>query len=647
MATLVLSSVLLLAASASAPPDAYLAARAQLVASADALRFDAAAVSAGLSHKEQLVNASLMALKQAARNASTFLPALPFHSAKAAIGATALFAKLAVLPKGGVLHLHWDSALSTAWAINATYQEGGSDDGDGNGDVAVMFVGGGDAAASAASAAANANANANAASSSSSSSSSSASSASSSSAASSSSSSSYRAGGLGAARYNDMRFVQGGSAPALAAARAAGWLPMAELRAAYGGGAAAFDAAVASNLTMGEGDFDPSGSPWAKFQGYFGAVAGVLLYRPVYERYLADLCDSFWVGGGAGGEQRVQYAELRFATGGLYDFTPAAAAYSGVDMARLVAEAASASAARSGGRFFGARLIPSGFRGADAAGTAADVAATVAMQAAHPGTVVGFDLVGQEDGGWDLLHHASALLGAEAAVAAAGNNGSFGLYLHVGETSWGGRGAAGCTDTDDDPGGGGGGGGGGSSVCSAATGAAARNLFDASLLARRLGHALALPKFPSLMRRVADDASKRAGGGQGGGGGGGQGGGTAGTPAAAPPTTTTPAAVEVCPISNQVLNYVSDLRDHPATAMLAAGVPITLSPDDPAPLGYSSVTYDWWLAFVAWELDLAGLKQLALNSIDHSALPPHERAQLKAMWAREWAAFVDEYVADM
>lgn len=136
MATLVLSSVLLLAASASAPPDAYLAARAQLVASADALRFDAAAVGAGLSHKEQLVNASLMALKQAARNASTFLPALPFHSAKAAIGATALFAKLAVLPKGGVLHLHWDSALSTAWAINATYQEGGSDDGDGNGDVA-------------------------------------------------------------------------------------------------------------------------------------------------------------------------------------------------------------------------------------------------------------------------------------------------------------------------------------------------------------------------------------------------------------------------------------------------------------------------------------------------------------------------------
>ena len=81
--------------------------------------------------------------------------------------------------------------------------------------------------------------------------------------------------------------------------------------------------------------------------------------------------------------------------------------------------------------------------------------------------------------------------------------------------------------------------------------------------------------------------------------------------------------------------------------MLAAGVPITLSPDDPAPLGYASVTFDWWLAFVAWDIDLAGLKQLALNSIAHSALLPPQRAQLAVTWRREWAQFIRVYAANL
>ena len=128
--------------------------------------------------------------------------------------------------------------------------------------------------------------------------------------------------------------------------------------------------------------------------------------------------------------------------------------------------------------------------------------------------------MGQEDGGWDLLHHASALLAAQVAVAKdTTNNGTLGLYLHAGETSWGGRGAPGCADNDDGPGGDS-----GSTVCSASTGAAARNLFDAALLARRIGHGLALPKYPSLMRRVAD-------------------------------VQTSVAAIEVCPISNQITIY--------------------------------------------------------------------------------------------
>lgn len=89
-----------------------------------------------------------------------------------------------------------------------------------------------------------------------------------------------------------------------------------------------------------------------------------------------------------------------------------------------------------------------------------------------------------------------------------------------------------------------------------------------------------------------------------------------------------------------MLEYVQDLRDHPATHLLAQGVPITISPDDPAPLGYDTVAYDWWLAYVAWELDLRGLKQLALNSIQYSALDSAGKKQLSEVFKVAWAAFV-------
>jgi adenosine deaminase CECR1 len=102
-------------------------------------------------------------------------------------------------------------------------------------------------------------------------------------------------------------------------------------------------------------------------------------------------------------------------------------------------------------------------------------------------------------------------------------------------------------------------------------------------------------------------------------------------------------AVEACPISNQVLQYVQDIRNHPAVAMLTAGVPLTLSPDDPAPLGYDSVTYDWWVAVVAWEIDLVGVKQLALNSIRFSALDSKGKAVLNASFAAAWAKWIGKH----
>ena len=50
-------------------------------------------------------------------------------------------------------------------------------------------------------------------------------------------------------------------------------------------------------------------------------------------------------------------------------------------------------------------------------------------------------------------------------------------------------------------------------------------------------------------------------------------------------------------------------------------------------------------AFVAWDLDLQSLKQLALNSIEYSALSESDRQTLKASWYRQWLAWAQSIVA--
>jgi adenosine deaminase CECR1 len=64
-----------------------------------------------------------------------------------------------------------------------------------------------------------------------------------------------------------------------------------------------------------------------------------------------------------------------------------------------------------------------------------------------------------------------------------------------------------------------------------------------------------------------------------------------------------------------------------------------LSPDDPG-LTRHTLSHDFYEAFLAWELDLRDLKQLALSSLVHSAMGPEERTRARASWERRWVGFV-------
>ncbi|KAK5640478.1 hypothetical protein RI129_011289 [Pyrocoelia pectoralis] len=137
------------------------------------------------------------------------------------------------------------------------------------------------------------------------------------------------------------------------------------------------------------------------------------------------------------------------------------------------------------------------------------------------------------------------------------------------------------------------------------------NLIDAILLGtKRIGHGYAITKHPKVMKLVKERQI----------------------------------AIEVCPISNQVLMLVDDMRNHPAATLIANGFPVVISNDDPTFWGAKGLSYDFYMAFMGIAgrtADLRLLKQFALNSLTYSSLPADEKRAAIASWEKDWQNFID------
>lgn len=181
-------------------------------------------------------------------------------------------------------------------------------------------------------------------------------------------------------------------------------------------------------------------------------------------------------------------------------------------------------ASPAGTGFWGLRMIWTSLRIWDQKTLIQNMDHAITTKLEFPALLAGYDLVGQEDLGRPLRDVLPELFWFRQQCSDEGVGDGMPFFFHAGETLGDG------TRTDE-------------------------NLFDAVLLGtRRIGHGFSLYKHPLLINMVKE---KRI-------------------------------LVESCPISNEVLRLCGSITSHPLPALIARGVPCSLSNDDPAMLGQVS-----------------------------------------------------------
>jgi adenosine deaminase CECR1 len=166
--------------------------------------------------------------------------------------------------------------------------------------------------------------------------------------------------------------------------------------------------------------------------------------------------------------------------------------------------------------------------------------------------VIGFDFVSEEDRGQttdayiDILYEASQSPSANAALRINCIN----FFPHDGESNW--------SDNN--------------------------NMFSAVLIARhRIGHGINVIKYPSLISDITSTEQY---------------------------SSFPEPVLEICPISNQLLRYCRDLREHPLPTLKKSEIPCIISNDDPQILGNPGLSYDLWEAYMGMGLSLKDMKEL-------------------------------------
>jgi adenosine deaminase len=98
--------------------------------------------------------------------------------------------------------------------------------------------------------------------------------------------------------------------------------------------------------------------------------------------------------------------------------------------------------------------------------------------------------------------------------------------------------------------------------------------------------------------------------------------------------------LDLCPTSNLQAGLYPDYQSYPLPQLMAAGVPVSISTDDPV-LSDLSLSDEYLHLLGAGQVDLATLWQLNLDALVHAFLEEAEKARLLA-WMKDWASNIPE-----
>lgn len=117
--------------------------------------------------------------------------------------------------------------------------------------------------------------------------------------------------------------------------------------------------------------------------------------------------------------------------------------------------------------------------------------------------------------------------------------------------------------------------------------------------------------------------------------------------------------LEICPVSNQLLRYYQDIRNHSAYGLMKNSICCVIGNDDPLLLGNGGLSYDFWEAYVGMELPFEAVKaavfiaylyQEYVYSGEYGSNKEDEHAIYDGVletFGREWGRFIDEVYAEL
>ena len=198
--------------------------------------------------------------------------------------------------------------------------------------------------------------------------------------------------------------------------------------------------------------------------------------------------------------------------------------------------------------------------------------------------VIGFDFVNQEDTGYatcaydDLMYEEITVKSTTGKIEKRPRIQWLPVYLHDGETNWKQ----------------------GPSVRYAEKEIKIPNIIAGCICSKyRIGHGLSMVQYPELMDGIRYGISSDV------------------NPSSDDMVLP---AVEINPISNQLLKYQEDLRLHPVFQLLRAGITCVMGNDDPLIFDNPGLSYDYWMIMMDSEVTYDMVKKIVFTSYAFKAL---------------------------